>query len=99
MACRQSFSLVFFASFLVLASCDLNMRQLLKISLKRLASDYQTSLDETDLAGGVCFTAEDGDSSGKCQWPQLTEGQTTLNLTIIAFLALSYDAGVRPICV
>ena len=72
MVCRMSLSLIVLASFVVLASCNVDIRVIFSDALERIASEHETSLDRTKLAGGFCFTTEDGGAGGECQ--HLPEG-------------------------
>lgn len=55
------------ASYITLAHGRFDLREVLTDALGRLANDLVTSIDETKLIGGVCFTSDDGGPGSACQ--------------------------------
>ena len=72
MACKGNlrgsrFAIVLiFAGHLTFESCGMNIRHLFRDVLERLAGDLRTTIDYTQLAGGTCFSAEDGGPGSAC---------------------------------
>lgn len=67
MAFRPSLLLVVIAAAVAFARCDVDFRTVMIEALQKLASEYHTYLDDSELVNGLCLAAGDGGPSSGCE--------------------------------